>query len=108
MKTEQWLPDEEVRNCDACGNPHNGVLLYIVDVNIGVVNLAAVRERTGLTMMFGGNSALARVMGAYSEGVVKINDDPALKHRILLCVSCHANILGEVIERMSAKKEATA
>lgn len=106
MAREEWLRDEDLTPCSNCDKPFTHPLLHIVDINLGIVDQRAVRERVGLTTMLG-SAEIARVMGAYGDGVVRINTDERLKTRLLLCVECFSSDLNLAVirEKLSAAKE---
>lgn len=88
---EEWLRDEDLTLCVMCEKPYEHPLLHIVDINIGIFDQRALNSRLGMAQMWGnvpGSAALARIMGPYSEGVVRMNTDPEAKARILLCNDC--------------------
>jgi hypothetical protein len=86
MIDERWLKNDELTPCANCGQPpYRSGIIRVIDTNLAVVNGQALRQYSGLSTMLG--AGLAEVF-APTPGVVKLNDQPELKQRFLICNEC--------------------
>lgn len=83
------MREQELRekgNCAICGKGighAGGVHFYRVRVEQYIVNMGALQRQSGLAMMLGGHSMLARVMGPDEEMAQK-----ASSSEITVCSEC--------------------
>lgn len=107
----------ELRPCDKCGGQLTPTW-YVIRLSQCMLDAKATNETLGLSQMFGGNIALAEVMGSCAEEAVIILGDrmPSMWTELLVCQSCVLGMddekgidLGELMQaemdRQAAKEE---
>jgi len=78
----------EKANCGLCGLPigHTGIpIFYRVKIESFGLNASAIQRKTGLEMMLGGHSELARIMGPDEDMAESMG--PATEFTV--CQSCY-------------------
>ena len=97
--SEQTMKPDELHPCSKCdglltGEEGRNILqFYVVDVATAVLDVQALRERHGLSMILGGSEALAEVF-APSASIATIVPGK----RLLLCFDCYATLLAGMVE----------
>jgi hypothetical protein len=89
----------QLRPCDHCKKPLNGVTFHTVHSEHHVIDQSALRQRLGMETFFGGAAALAETFDAYGDAATKSLSD----FDLILCETCFC--ADEVLARGFSKDE---
>lgn len=104
------MKEQELRKAAVCGLCHRKILecglpcFYRVRIERHGVNIDAVKRQTGLAMMLGGHSGLARVMGPDEDMTVPLMDP----QEFTVCEECSTNerhCIAALVERTAPEEE---
>lgn len=99
----------EMRPCAVCGGKLTP-FWYVARISQAMLNPRAANETLGLMQMFGGNLALAEVMGSRPDCVMIMGDaEPSLMTELHICQECFLMKpldMGILLEKANRNKEA--
>lgn len=86
----------ELRPCDKCNGPL-APSWYVIKLSQCMLDRNATNQTLGLTQMFGGNLAIAELMGSQADRAVVVLGDEidGLWTELLVCQSCVLGLKGD-------------
>lgn len=91
----------DIRPCDLCDQPvsgktrdgNNALEFYRIVVERQILNVGALREHVGLSMMMGGNERMARAFASHDE-----ISHPFERMETLVCFPCMLECLADLMQ----------
>lgn len=98
---------DEIRQCDFCGHPVAGntrerkeLQFQRIVVERHLLDVTSINQRMGLTMMLGGNEAIAAAMAPSSRVSICYS-----RRELMICNPCMYDRLGGLLELGDAGRE---